>query len=61
MAADNTEPVAVSRPGPPTGLSDEKATRMMAALREGRTLRLFGVKAPRLDGYLKAHPEYAHS
>jgi hypothetical protein len=40
------------------GLSDEKATRMMAALREGRTLRSFGVKAPRLEAYFKAHPEY---
>lgn len=43
----------------PKGLSEEKAARMMAALREGRTLRLFGVKAPRLDTYFKAHPEYA--
>jgi hypothetical protein len=32
----------------PTGLSDEKATRMIAALREGRTLRKFGVKPARL-------------
>jgi hypothetical protein len=44
---------------PPPGLSDEKAARMIAALREGRTLRLFGVKARRLDAYFKNHPEYA--
>jgi hypothetical protein len=45
--------------GTPKGLSDEKAARMMAALREGRTLRLFGVIAPRLQAYFKTHPEYA--
>jgi hypothetical protein len=39
------------------GLSDEKAARMMVALREGRTLRKFSVKAPRLEAYFKAHPE----
>jgi hypothetical protein len=33
--------------------------RMMAALRDGRTLRTFGVRAPRLEAYFKAHPEYA--
>jgi hypothetical protein len=43
----------------PPGLSDEKAVRMMTALREGRTLRSFGVKAPRLEAYFKAHPGYA--
>jgi hypothetical protein len=43
----------------PKGLSDEKAARMMVALREGRTLRTFGVKAPRLEAYFKAHPKYA--
>jgi hypothetical protein len=32
---------------------------MMAALREGRTIRSFGVKAPRLEAYFKANPEYA--
>jgi len=32
---------------------------MMTALREGRTLRSFGVKAPRLEAYFQAHPEYA--
>jgi hypothetical protein len=45
----------------PKGLSDEKAARMMTALREGRTLRLFGVKAARLEAYFKAHPEYARA
>jgi hypothetical protein len=29
-----------------SGLSDEKAARMMAALREDRTVRSFGVKVP---------------
>lgn len=43
----------------PKGLSDEKAARMMVALREGRTLKKFGVKAPRLESYFAAHPEYA--
>ena len=46
-------------PNTPTGLSDEKAARMMAALRSGSTLRKFAVKAPRLEAYFKAHPEYA--
>jgi hypothetical protein len=45
--------------GTPKGLSDEKAARMMAALREGRTLRTFGVRAPRLEAYFKTHPDYA--
>jgi hypothetical protein len=45
--------------GTPKGLSDEKAARMITALREGRTLRTFGVKVPRLEAYFKAHPEYA--
>jgi hypothetical protein len=43
----------------PKGLSDEKAARMMVALREGRTLRKFGVKSARLEAYFAAHPEYA--
>ena len=43
----------------PKGLSDEKAARMMAALREGRTLRLFGVTTPRLEAYFAAHSDYA--
>jgi hypothetical protein len=46
-------------PSTPEGLSDEKAARMMVALREGRTLRKFGVKAPRLQAYFKSHPDYA--
>jgi hypothetical protein len=41
------------------GLSDEKAARMMVALREGRKLRLFGVKAPQLEAYFRTHPGYA--
>jgi hypothetical protein len=45
--------------GTPKGLSDEKAARMMAALREGRTLRTFGVRPPRLQAYFESHPEYA--
>jgi hypothetical protein len=45
--------------GTPKGLSDEKAARMMVALREGRTLRTFGVKSPRLEAYFNAHPEFA--
>jgi hypothetical protein len=43
----------------PSGLSEGKADRMMTALREGRTLRTFGVRAPRLQAYFKAHPECA--
>jgi hypothetical protein len=46
-------------PATPKGLSDDKAARMMVALREGRTLRRFGVKLPRLEAYFAAHPEYA--
>jgi hypothetical protein len=40
------------------GLSDEKAARMMAALRDGQTLRKFGVVPARLEAYFKANPEY---
>jgi hypothetical protein len=43
----------------PPSLSEGKATRMMAALRGGGTLNKFGVKAPRLEAYFNAHPEYA--
>jgi hypothetical protein len=43
-------------PVSPIGLSEEKAARMMKALREGRTLRKFFVKAWRLEAYFKAHP-----
>ena len=41
------------------GLSDEKAARMMVALRNGDTLRHFGVRAYRLKAYFAAHPDYA--
>jgi hypothetical protein len=47
------------RKATPMVLSDEKAARMLAALREGRTLRKFYVKAARLEAYFKLHPEYA--
>jgi hypothetical protein len=50
---------AEEMPATPKGLSDEKAARIMAALREGRTLREFGVKPARLEAYFTAHPEYA--
>jgi hypothetical protein len=40
-------------------LSDDKAAPMMIALREGKTLRNFGVKTYRLEAYFKAHPDYA--
>ena len=30
---------------------------MMVALHEGSTLRLFGVKAPRLRAYFETHPQ----
>jgi hypothetical protein len=43
----------------PKGLSDEKAARIMAALREGQTLLKFGVKPARLDAYFAANPGYA--
>src|SRR5713226_5512657 len=43
----------------PPGLSDEKAARIMAGLREGRTLRPFAVKASRFDAYCETHPDYA--
>jgi hypothetical protein len=45
--------------GTPKGLSEEKAARMMAALRGGGTLNKFGVKARRLEAYFNAHAEYA--
>ena len=40
-------------------LSDEKAGRMMVALRNGETLRKFSVRSDRLRAYFKAHPDYA--
>jgi hypothetical protein len=46
-------------PRTPKGLSDEKAARIMTALRAGETPRKFAVKAWRLEAYLQAHPEYA--
>jgi hypothetical protein len=41
------------------GLSEDKAARMMAALRDGQTLRKFGVRASRLEAYFRANPKYA--
>src|SRR5690348_10059872 len=46
-------------PGIPKGLSDEKAARMMAGFRDGRTLRGCGVLAACFEAYCDAHPEYA--
>jgi hypothetical protein len=43
----------------PAGLSEEKAARMMTALREGQTLRRFFVSRPRLQAYFNIHPDYA--
>jgi hypothetical protein len=43
----------------PTGLSDEKAARIMIGLRGGGTLRRFAVKASRFEAYCKAQPDYA--
>jgi hypothetical protein len=43
----------------PPGLSEGKAARMMVALRGGGTLNKFGARAPRLEAYFLAHPEYA--
>lgn len=43
----------------PAGLSDEKASRMLVALRGGRTLRSFAVRTARFEAYCQAHPEYA--
>jgi len=43
------------------GLSDEKAARMLVAMREGRTLRKFSItrNCPRFKTYCEAHPGYA--
>jgi hypothetical protein len=46
-------------PNTPKGLSDEKAGRVMTALRAGETPRKFAVKPCRFEAYLQAHPEYA--
>jgi hypothetical protein len=40
-------------------ISDDKAARMMIALREGRTLRTFGARMERLEAYFAAHTDYA--
>jgi hypothetical protein len=45
--------------GTAKGLSDGKAARMMTALRDGQILRVFGVRAPRLEAYFKIHLDYA--
>ena len=45
--------------GTPKGLSDEKAARMMVALRNRETLRQFSVRAYRLKAYFETHPDYA--
>jgi hypothetical protein len=42
-----------------TGLSDERAARLMVALRDGRTPKSFGVSAPRVEAYCATHPAYA--
>jgi len=41
------------------GLSDEKAARMMAGLRDGRTLRTLYVSHAQFKTYCAAHPEHA--
>jgi hypothetical protein len=43
----------------PPGLSDEKATRILIGLRNGRTLREFWIKPARLEAYFKTHSDYA--
>jgi hypothetical protein len=43
----------------PPGLSDEKATRILIGLRNGRTLRKFWITPARLEAYFKTHPDYA--
>jgi hypothetical protein len=43
----------------PSGLSDEKASRMMAGLRDGRTLRTLYVRHAQFKTYCEAHPEHA--
>jgi hypothetical protein len=45
---------------PPPGLSDEKAQRILAGFRKGRTLREFWVSPrSRFFDYCDSHPEYA--
>ena len=39
-------------------LSVDKASRMLIAFREGRTLRSFSMRAARFEAYCEAHPEY---
>jgi hypothetical protein len=41
------------------GLSDERATRFLAALRGGMTSHLFGVNTKSLELYFATHPDYA--
>jgi hypothetical protein len=43
----------------PPSLSDEKAARILAAFREGGTLKPFYLRGGRFEAYCKAHPEYA--
>jgi hypothetical protein len=45
---------------PPPGLSDEKAARILSALREGHTLKQFSMSGncPRFIAYCEAHADY---
>jgi len=43
----------------PKGLSDEKAGRMLAAFRSGKTMRAFNVGAARFKAYCDGHPDWA--
>jgi hypothetical protein len=46
--------------GTAKGLSDEKAARILAGLRDGKTLRLLWTTAARVTAYCAAHPEYGN-
>jgi hypothetical protein len=46
-------------PSLPSGLTDEKANRVLVGLRDGRTLREFSVKPSKFDQYCEANPHYA--
>jgi hypothetical protein len=53
------DPAQRSRLMAAQGLSHERAARLMIALRDGLTPRLFGTKRQAVETYCATHPEYA--
>jgi hypothetical protein len=57
--AQSRAQMELQMPATSKGLSDEKATRIMIGLRNGRTLRKFWITPARLEAYFAANPDFA--